>query len=72
MKEAAEAHKRVHLLEEQEKELRTQVARHSEKYKEFEQTLTKSNEVFQTFKSEMDKVRGGVILVKVSLSMLQI
>ena len=29
---------------------------YQEKYDEFQQTLTKSNDVFQNFKTEMDKV----------------
>jgi len=29
---------------------------YQEKYDEFQQTLTKSNNVFQNFKNEMDKV----------------
>jgi len=29
---------------------------YQEKYDEFQQTLTKSNDVFQNFKNEMDKV----------------
>ena len=33
-----------------------QVAMYQEKYDEFQQTLTKSNDVFQNFKNEMDKV----------------
>ena len=35
---------------------RCQVAMYQEKYDEFQQTLTKSNDAFQNFKNEMDKV----------------
>ena len=33
-----------------------QVRLYTEKYEEFQQTLSKSNEVFSSFKVEMDKV----------------
>jgi len=36
--------------------LKTQLNIYTEKYAEFEGTLNKSNEVFATFKSEMEKV----------------
>ena len=43
-----------------------QVSLYTEKYEEFQSTLTKSNDVFQSFKTEMDKVtlsdRWNVIL----------
>ena len=51
-----EARQKVQVLEEQEKQLRAQVALYTDKYEEFQQTLSKSNEVFQSFKSEMEKV----------------
>ena len=41
-------------------DLRGQLSLYSEKFEEFQKTLTKSNEVFGTFKKEMDKV--GVCL----------
>ena len=56
LQEASDAHKKISVLEEQEKQLRAQVALYAEKYEEFQQTLAKSNEVFQSFKTEMDKV----------------
>ena len=56
--EAVEARQKVQVLEEQEKQLRAQVALYTDKYEEFQQTLSKSNEVFQSFKSEMEKVSG--------------
>lgn len=56
MMEAAEGQKRILLLEAQEKQLRAQVSLYTEKYEEFQSTLTKSNDVFQSFKTEMDKM----------------
>ena len=40
-----------------------QLAMYSEKFEEFQQALSKSNEVFGTFKKEMDKVRYRVPMV---------
>lgn len=54
--EATDAQKRVKALEEQETALKAQVALYTEKYEEFQGTLAKSNEVFASFKSEMEKV----------------
>jgi uncharacterized coiled-coil DUF342 family protein len=56
LEDALENQKRVMLLTENEKQLKVQVAMYQEKYEEFQQTLTKSNDVFQNFKSEMDKM----------------
>jgi hypothetical protein len=39
-----------------EKELNTQLAYYAEKFEQFQETLTKSNEIFTTFKQEMEKV----------------
>jgi hypothetical protein len=38
-----------------------QVALYTEKYEEFQGTLQKSNDVFQSFKVEMDKVSSACI-----------
>ena len=46
------------IQEESEKQLRAQLAVYTDKYQEFQTTLSKSNQVFETFKSEMDKVSG--------------
>ena len=46
----AEAH-RLHCA-------RLQLSLYSDKFEEFQRTLNKSNEVFGTFKKEMDKVRA--------------
>ena len=37
---------------------RSQLSLYSDKFEEFQRTLNKSNEVFGTFKKEMDKVHG--------------
>jgi myosin heavy subunit len=56
MREAMESQKKIMLLEEQEKALKAQVAMYSEKYDDFQSTLTRSNDVFTSFKTEMDKM----------------
>uniref|UniRef100_A0A8C9DF79 Taxilin beta n=1 Tax=Prolemur simus TaxID=1328070 RepID=A0A8C9DF79_PROSS len=70
MKEAEERHKRekeyllnqaaewklqAKVLKEQETILQAQLTLYSGRFEEFQSTLTKSNEVFATFKQEMDK-----------------
>ncbi|XP_034525098.1 beta-taxilin isoform X4 [Ailuropoda melanoleuca] len=70
MKEAEEQHKRekeyllnqaaewklqAKVLKEQETVLQAQLTLYSGRFEEFQNTLTKSNEVFATFKQEMDK-----------------
>ncbi|XP_036105336.1 beta-taxilin [Molossus molossus] len=70
MKEAEEQHKRekeyllnqaaewklqAKVLKEQETVLQAQLTLYSGRFEEFQSTLTKSNEVFATFKQEMDK-----------------
>ena len=54
--ETLEQQKRCEQLTMHEADLRGQLSLYSEKFEEFQQTLTKSNEVFSTFKKEMDKV----------------
>jgi hypothetical protein len=56
MKELLESQGKMLLMEEQEKALKAQVAMYTEKYDEFQSTLTKSNDVFNNFKSEMEKM----------------
>ena len=41
-----------------------QLAMYAERFDEFQKTLNKSNEVFSTFKKEMDKVRVKNINLK--------
>ena len=60
--EATEAKQRVAVLEQQEVQLREQIALYTEKYEEFQDTLSKSNEVFQSFKSETEKVSRHAVL----------
>lgn len=48
--------KKNELLIEQEQELRNQLSLYTEKFEEFQKTLTRSNEVFATFKQEMNKM----------------
>eukprot|EP00918_Siedleckia_nematoides_P091291 GHVU01200544.1.p1 GENE.GHVU01200544.1~~GHVU01200544.1.p1 ORF type:complete len:554 (-),score=142.38 GHVU01200544.1:2063-3724(-) len=67
--DAAEAHKKIQLMEAQEKQLRAQVALYTEKYEEFQQTLQKSNEVFQSFKTEMDKMTKKIKKLEKDTSM---
>jgi Myosin-like coiled-coil protein len=43
-------------MNENESQLRGQITMYSEKYEEFQGALTRSNEVFNGFKAEMDKV----------------
>eukprot|EP00731_Ephydatia_muelleri_P032196 Em0023g703a len=54
--ETLEQQKRCELLTQQEMDLRGQLAMYSEKFEEFQQALSKSNDVFGTFKKEMDKM----------------
>jgi hypothetical protein len=39
-----------------EKQLKVQLGMYTEKYEEFQSTLKKSNQVFESFKTEMDKM----------------
>ena len=62
--EAVQQQKRCEVLTQQETELRGQLSLYSDKFEEFQQTLTHSNQVFSTFKKDTDKV--GVIRVGVA------
>ncbi len=55
--ETLQQQKKCELLTQQEVELRGQLAMYSEKFEEFQQTLTKSNHVFSSFKKDTDRVR---------------
>lgn len=46
-----------------EEQLKAQLKVYTEKYEEFQNTLSKSNEVFGSFKTEMDKVRFYFMLL---------
>ena len=61
--ETLEQQKRCEMLTQQEADLRGQLSLYSDKFEEFQQTLTKSNQVFSSFKKEMDKVRVRVCVV---------
>lgn len=54
--ETLEQQKRCEMLTQQETELRSQLSMYSDKFEEFQQTLTRSNQVFSTFKKDTDRV----------------
>ena len=54
--ETLEQQKRCEMLTQQETELRGQLAMYSDKFEEFQQTLSRSNQVFSTFKKDTDRV----------------
>ncbi|XP_057210611.1 alpha-taxilin isoform X2 [Triplophysa rosa] len=56
LKEAAESHRMCELMKQQEVHLKQQLSLYTEKFEEFQNTLSKSNEVFTTFKQEMEKM----------------
>ncbi|XP_034274812.1 beta-taxilin [Pantherophis guttatus] len=56
LNQAAEWKLQTKMLKEQETVLRAQLSLYSERFEEFQKTLTKSNEVFANFKQEMDKM----------------
>lgn len=58
--ETLQQQKKCEMLTQQETELREQLSLYSEKFEEFQQTLTKSNQVFTTFKKDTDRV--GVVM----------
>ncbi|XP_076157972.1 alpha-taxilin-like [Alosa pseudoharengus] len=56
LKEAMESQRMYELMKQQEEHLREQLSLYTEKFAEFQNTLSKSNEVFTTFKQEMEKM----------------
>uniref|UniRef100_A0A674DIA0 Taxilin alpha n=1 Tax=Salmo trutta TaxID=8032 RepID=A0A674DIA0_SALTR len=56
LKEAAESQRMCELMKQQEVHLKQQLSLYTEKFEEFQTTLSKSNEVFTTFKQEMEKM----------------
>ncbi len=54
--ETLDQQKRFEILSKQESDLRGQLSLYSDKFEEFQETLTKSNQAFSSFKREMDKV----------------
>ncbi|XP_064838935.1 alpha-taxilin-like [Oncorhynchus masou masou] len=56
LKEAVESQRMCELMKQQEAHLKQQLSLYTEKFEEFQTTLSKSNEVFTTFKQEMEKM----------------
>ncbi|XP_029139108.1 alpha-taxilin [Protobothrops mucrosquamatus] len=56
LKEAVESQRMCELMKQQEAHLKQQLALYTEKFEEFQNTLSKSSEVFTTFKQEMEKM----------------
>ncbi|XP_036601378.1 alpha-taxilin [Trichosurus vulpecula] len=56
LKEAVESQRVCELMKQQEAHLKQQLALYTEKFEEFQNTLSKSSEVFTTFKQEMEKM----------------
>uniref|UniRef100_A0A672L143 Beta-taxilin-like n=1 Tax=Sinocyclocheilus grahami TaxID=75366 RepID=A0A672L143_SINGR len=56
LKKTAEAKIQVKLLKEQETDMKAQLAVYSEKFDEFQGTVSKSHNVYASFKQDMDKV----------------
>ncbi|KAI5087219.1 alpha-taxilin [Silurus meridionalis] len=56
LKEAVESQRMYELMKQQEGHLKQQLSLYTEKFEEFQNTLSKSNEVFTTFKQEMEKM----------------
>nr|XP_055076228.1 alpha-taxilin [Misgurnus anguillicaudatus]XP_055076229.1 alpha-taxilin [Misgurnus anguillicaudatus] len=56
LKETAESQRMYELMKQQEVHLKQQLSLYTEKFEEFQNTLSKSNEVFTTFKQEMEKM----------------
>ncbi|XP_051991937.1 alpha-taxilin-like [Xyrauchen texanus] len=56
LKEVAESQRMYELMKQQEVHLKQQLSLYTDKFEEFQNTLSKSNEVFTTFKQEMEKM----------------
>ncbi|XP_006003293.1 alpha-taxilin isoform X2 [Latimeria chalumnae] len=56
LKETVESQRMCELMKQQEIHLKQQLSLYTEKFEEFQSTLSKSNEVFTTFKKEMEKM----------------
>ncbi|XP_061902295.1 alpha-taxilin isoform X2 [Entelurus aequoreus] len=56
LKEAVESQRMCELMKQQEGHLKQQLSLYNDQFEEFQTTLTKSNEVFTTFKQEMEKM----------------
>ncbi|XP_051955208.1 beta-taxilin-like isoform X2 [Xyrauchen texanus] len=56
LKEAIEKTKKCYAMREQELQMKKQLVLYSQKFDEFQVTLAKSNEIYATFKQQMDKM----------------
>lgn len=56
LKDATESRRKCELMKEQETQLKHQLSLYMDKFEEFQSTLAKSNEVFTTFRQEMEKM----------------
>ncbi|XP_073709298.1 beta-taxilin isoform X2 [Garra rufa] len=56
LKEAIEKTKKCYAMREQELQMKKQLVLYSQKFDEFQNTLSKSNEIYVTFKQEMEKM----------------
>ncbi|XP_029952278.1 gamma-taxilin [Salarias fasciatus] len=56
LKDATESRRKCELMKEQEAQLKQQLSLYMDKFEEFQSTLAKSNEVFTTFRQEMEKM----------------
>ncbi|PWA32808.1 hypothetical protein CCH79_00018054, partial [Gambusia affinis] len=56
LKDATESRRKCELMKEQESQLKQQLSLYMDKFEEFQSTLAKSNEVFTTFRQEMEKM----------------
>ncbi|XP_062303307.1 gamma-taxilin isoform X1 [Osmerus eperlanus] len=56
LKDAAESRHKCEMMKEQETQLKQQLSLYMDKFEEFQTTLAKSNEVFTTFRQEMEKM----------------
>ncbi|KAG8588066.1 hypothetical protein GDO81_005865 [Engystomops pustulosus] len=69
LKEAVESQRMCELMKQQETHLKQQLALYTEKFEEFQNTLSKSNEVFTTFKQEMEKMTKKIKKLEKETSM---
>uniref|UniRef100_A0A3Q4BJJ8 Uncharacterized protein n=1 Tax=Mola mola TaxID=94237 RepID=A0A3Q4BJJ8_MOLML len=56
LKDVTESRHKCELMKEQETQLKQQLSLYMDKFEEFQSTLAKSNEVFTTFRQEMEKM----------------
>lgn len=56
LKDASESRRKCGVMKEQETQLKQQLSLYMDKFEEFQSTLAKSNEVFTTFRQEMEKM----------------